>query len=48
MAMATEQLRVGTFVLNAGFYRPALLARDAAGDRFDELELNLSVIAELR
>jgi probable F420-dependent oxidoreductase len=28
VAMATEKLRVGTFVLNAGFYRPALLARD--------------------
>ena len=41
MAMATERLRVGTFVLNAGFYRPALLARDVtslrdlSGDRFD-------------
>jgi probable F420-dependent oxidoreductase len=41
MAMATDQLRVGTFVLNAGFYRPALLARDVAtlrdlsGSRFD-------------
>jgi len=30
MAMATSTLRVGTFVLNAGFYRPALLGRDAA------------------
>lgn len=41
MAMATERLRVGTFVLNAGFYRPALLARDVTtlrdltGGRFD-------------
>ncbi len=41
MAVATEKLRVGTFVLNAGFYRPALLARDVAslrdlsGGRFD-------------
>ncbi|MCT7657470.1 TIGR03621 family F420-dependent LLM class oxidoreductase [Mycobacterium deserti] len=41
MAMATETLRVGTFVLNAGFYRPALLARDVtslrdlSGGRFD-------------
>ncbi len=41
MAMATERLRVGTFVLNAGFYRPALLARevttlrDLSGGRFD-------------
>jgi len=30
MAAATRTLRVGTFVLNAGFYRPALLARDVA------------------
>jgi probable F420-dependent oxidoreductase len=41
MAVATDRLRVGTFVLNAGFYRPALLARDVAslrdlsGGRFD-------------
>jgi probable F420-dependent oxidoreductase len=41
MALATTRLRVGTFVLNAGFYRPALLARDVAslrdlsGGRFD-------------
>ncbi|KUI02429.1 LLM class F420-dependent oxidoreductase [Mycobacterium sp. IS-3022] len=41
MAMATERLRVGTFVLNAGFYRPALLARevtslrDLSGGRLD-------------
>ncbi|WP_396904251.1 LLM class F420-dependent oxidoreductase [Mycolicibacterium phlei] len=41
MATATERLRVGTFVLNAGFYRPALLARETAtlrdlsGGRFD-------------
>src|SRR6185312_13267038 len=40
-AAATEKLRVGTFVLNAGFYRPALLARDVtslrdlSGGRFD-------------
>lgn len=27
-AAATETLRLGTFVLNAGFYKPALLARD--------------------
>jgi probable F420-dependent oxidoreductase len=33
MAMATEKLRVGTFVLNAGFYRPALLARDVTSLR---------------
>ncbi|GAA5062816.1 TIGR03621 family F420-dependent LLM class oxidoreductase [Nocardia callitridis] len=30
MAEATERVRVGTMVLNAGFYRPALLARDVA------------------
>ncbi|ORA47095.1 LLM class F420-dependent oxidoreductase [Mycolicibacterium chubuense] len=41
IAMATSTLRVGTFVLNAAFYRPALLARDVAalrdlsGGRFD-------------
>jgi probable F420-dependent oxidoreductase len=33
VAMATETLRVGTFVLNAAFYKPALLARDAAALR---------------
>ena len=32
-AAATETLRVGTFVLNAGFYKPALLARDVAAMR---------------
>ncbi|CDP88586.1 MULTISPECIES: LLM class F420-dependent oxidoreductase [Mycolicibacterium] len=30
VAAATSTLRVGTFVLNAGFYKPALLARDAS------------------
>nr|WP_280267814.1 TIGR03621 family F420-dependent LLM class oxidoreductase [Nocardia wallacei] len=30
IAEATERVRVGTMVLNAGFYRPALLARDVA------------------
>jgi probable F420-dependent oxidoreductase len=41
LALATEKLRVGTFVLNAGFYKPALLARDTrslrdlSGGRFD-------------
>jgi probable F420-dependent oxidoreductase len=40
-ATATTTLRLGTFVLNAGFYRPALLARDVAalhelsGGRFE-------------
>jgi probable F420-dependent oxidoreductase len=33
VASATSTLRVGTFVLNAGFYKPALLARDVAGLR---------------
>ncbi|MGE2833730.1 LLM class F420-dependent oxidoreductase [Mycobacterium sp. SMC-4] len=33
VAMATSNLRVGTFVLNAAFYRPALLARDVAALR---------------
>jgi probable F420-dependent oxidoreductase len=32
-ASATETLHVGTFVLNAGFYKPALLARDVAAMR---------------
>ena len=32
-AIATETLHVGTFVLNAGFYRPALLARDVTSLR---------------
>ena len=41
LALATERLRVGTFVLNAGFYRPALLnrevttLRDLSGGRFE-------------
>jgi probable F420-dependent oxidoreductase len=30
IAMATSTLRVGTFVVNSAFYRPALLARDVA------------------
>lgn len=40
-AMATEKIHFGTFVLNAGFYRPALLARDVtslrdlSGGRFE-------------
>jgi probable F420-dependent oxidoreductase len=32
-AAATETLHVGTFVLNAGFYKPALLARDVKAMR---------------
>jgi probable F420-dependent oxidoreductase len=41
IAMATSTLRVGTFVINSAFYRPALLARDVGalhdltGGRFD-------------
>lgn len=41
IAMATSTLRVGTFVMNSAFYRPALLARDVGalhdltGGRFD-------------
>lgn len=41
VAAATSTLRLGTFVLNACFYKPALLARDAtalrdlSGGRFD-------------
>ncbi|MBO0680326.1 LLM class F420-dependent oxidoreductase [Mycolicibacterium sp. S2-37] len=33
VAVATTSLRLGTFVLNAGFYKPALLARDVAALR---------------
>src|SRR4051812_20355115 len=32
-AVVTSTLRLGTFVLNAGFYKPALLARDVAAMR---------------
>ena len=32
-AAATSTLRLGTFVLNAGFYKPALLARDVGAVR---------------
>jgi probable F420-dependent oxidoreductase len=32
-AAATSMLRLGTFVLNAGFYKPALLARDVTALR---------------
>jgi probable F420-dependent oxidoreductase len=32
-AAATSTLRLGTFVLNAGFYKPALLARDVSAMR---------------
>lgn len=33
VAAATRSLRLGSFVLNAGFYKPALLARDVAALR---------------
>ncbi|ULE35412.1 TIGR03621 family F420-dependent LLM class oxidoreductase [Mycobacterium sp. IDR2000157661] len=51
LAMATDRLKVGTFVLNAGFYRPALLARDVtslrdlSGGRF-ELGLGAGYVKE--
>ena len=51
IAMATDKLHVGTFVLNAGFYRPALLARDVtslrdlSGGRF-ELGLGAGYVEE--
>jgi probable F420-dependent oxidoreductase len=32
-AAATEKLHIGTFVLNAGFYKPALLAREVTAMR---------------
>src|SRR6202165_4313904 len=32
-AAATSTLRLGTFVLNSGFYKPALLARDVGAMR---------------
>ena len=50
-AAGTSTLRFGTFVLNAGFYKPALLARDVAGlrdlsgGRF-ELGLGAGYVAE--
>src|ERR1700739_243983 len=31
IAAATATVRLGTYVLNAGFYKPALLARGAGG-----------------
>jgi probable F420-dependent oxidoreductase len=51
VAMATKRLHIGTFVLNAGFYRPALLARDVtslrdlSGGRF-ELGLGAGYVKE--
>ena len=43
-AEVTSSMRLGTYVLNAGFYKPALLARDAAalnGFTDNRLELGL-------
>ena len=48
-AAATETLHVGTFALNAGFYKPALLARDVAAMRDltgGRLELGLGAGSE--
>ena len=51
IAMATSTLRVGTFVINSAFYRPALLARDVGalhdltGGRF-ELGLGTGYVKE--
>lgn len=43
-AGATERVRVGTFVLNAGFWNPALLAREAATtDALTEGRLDLGL-----
>lgn len=43
-AEATERVRLNTFVLNAGFYNPALLAREAAGtDQFTDGRLELGL-----
>lgn len=44
LADASATLRIGTYVLNAGFYKPALLARDVAALELltgDRLELGL-------
>ena len=42
-AAATTTVRLGTFVLNACFYKPALLARG----RYDDVAENLQMISEL-
>ncbi|MEV5677870.1 TIGR03621 family F420-dependent LLM class oxidoreductase [Streptomyces sp. NPDC052179] len=43
-AAATERPQVGTFVLNAGFWNPTLLAREAAGtDALTEGRLELGI-----
>ncbi|HEY1840821.1 MAG TPA: LLM class F420-dependent oxidoreductase [Mycobacterium sp.] len=44
IASATSTVRLGTYVLNAGFYKPALLARDAGElDRLSDGRLDLGL-----
>jgi probable F420-dependent oxidoreductase len=44
IASATTTVRLGTYVLNAGFYKPALLARDAAEvDQLSDGRLDLGL-----
>ena len=44
IAAATSTVRLGTYVLNAGFYKPALLARDAAEvDQLSDGRLDLGL-----
>src|SRR6201999_2663483 len=44
IASATSRVRLGTYVLNAGFYKPALLARDAAEvDQLSDGRLDLGL-----
>lgn len=44
IASVTSRVRLGTYVLNAGFYKPALLARDAAElDKLSDGRLELGL-----
>jgi probable F420-dependent oxidoreductase len=44
IATVTSRVRLGTYVLNAGFYKPALLARDAAEvDQLSDGRLDLGL-----
>ena len=44
IAAATSTVRLGTYVLNAGFYKPALLARDAGElDKLSDGRLDLGL-----
>ena len=44
IASATSTVRLGTYVLNAGFYKPALLARDVAEvDQLSDGRLDLGL-----